>query len=262
LLAASVVTSARAGAQPASPPPTLPGAGLLGVGAPQISIPPPAPLTPEQVRTVQRLDAAREQDSGRGLDWIWADVSGGFEQLGLQALSGGDLTFVGGLVNTSSSGGAVSAGVGARLIFLTLLVRGRIGVFGSGQLYRIGPEVGFHVPLGRVEPHGGIGLGYAAMGKLHDNVGGAAAAIALRGFYTRVDAGLDYYPVPAFSVGLDLSADLLGMVRPALTAPQVQLIQNAAGLDAAQRTGAGLLTSTGTGWGGTVAVSAQLGIHL
>jgi hypothetical protein len=261
-MAASVLIATRAGAQPAPPQPSLSGAGMLGGGAPQIYIPPPPPPTPEQLRTLQLLDAARRQDSGRGLEWVWADVAAGFEQLGLQSLSGGDPGFVAGLVNTSASGGAVSAGVGARLLFFTLLVRGRIGVFDNGQLYRIGPEVGFHVPLGRIEPHVGLGLGFAAMGNLHDKVGGAAAGIGLRGFYTRADAGVDYYLSPAFSVGVDLSTDLLGMVRPALTTAQVQVIQGAAGLDAAQRASAGLLTSTGTGWGGTVALSAQLGIHL
>ena len=249
----------RAGGAPA--PPALPGAGVLGAGAPQIYIPPPPPLTPEQQRTVQLLDEARQEDSGRRLEWVWADVTGGFEQLGLQTLNGGDLGFVGGLVNTSASGGAVSAGIGARLLYFTLLLRGRIGIFNNGQLYRIGPEAGFHVPLGRVEPHVALGLGFATMGNLHDNVGGAASAITLRGFYTRVSAGLDYYLAPAFSLGLDVSTDLLGLVRPSLTMPQVQLIQASPGLSAAQKTTAGLLTSTGTGWGGTVAACALLGLH-
>jgi len=256
---ASLLGASRAGAQQPPPPP---GGGLLGAGQPQLSIPPPAPLTPEQLRTVQRLDQAKREDSGRGLDWVWIDFDGGFEQLGLQAFNGGDQSFVGGFVKTSSSGGAVGAGVGARLLFLTLLLRARVGVFDSGQLYRIGPEVGFHVPLGRVEPHVALGLGYAAVGGLRDTVGGAAEAdLALRGFYTRASAGLDYFPTPAFSLGFDLSGDLLVLVRPAISSDVVQLIQASPSVDAAHKASASLLTSTGTGVGGTVAVTAVAGLH-
>ena len=270
LTIAVLLGAARAGAQawqppgappPGPPPPAAPG-GLLGAGQPQLSIPPPAPLTPAQIRTVQRLDQAKREDSGRGLEWVWIDVDGGFEQLGLQTLNGGNQSFVGGFVKTSSSGGAVGAGVGARVLFLTLLLRARVGVFDSGQLYRIGPEAGFHVPLGRVEPHVALGLGYAAMGGLHDTVGGAAEAdLALRGFYTRLDAGLDYFATPAFSIGFDASADLLVLVRPSLTADQVQQIQASPGVDAAHKASAPLLTSTGTGVGGTLAVTAVAGLH-
>jgi hypothetical protein len=239
-----------------------PGAGLLGVGAPQLVMPAPTPLTPEQQRTIQRLDLAKRLDSGRGLDVVWIDAEGGFEQLGLQTFNGGDQGFVGGLVKTSSSGASVGAGAGAHLLFLTLLLRARVGVFDVGQLYRIGPEVGFHVPFGRVEPHAALGLGYAAVGGLKDTVGGSVAGdFALRGFYTRVTAGLDYYPTPVFSIGASLSTDLLVMVRPALSAAEVTYIQSLSNVSASQKSSAALLTSTGTGAGGTLAVSAVAGLH-
>jgi hypothetical protein len=267
LVVALLLGASRAEAQPspAAPPPAAapaagpPDAGLLGAGQPQISLPPPAALTPEQLRTVKRLDEAKREDSGRGLDWVWADVNAGFEQLGMQALSGGDQGFVGGFVKTSSSGGALGAAVGARLLFFTLLLRGRIGVFDSGQLYRVGPEAGVHVPLGRFEPRAALGLGYAAVGNLHDTVGGMAASyLALRGFYSRLSAGLDYYPTPAVSIGADLSGDLLVLVRPALNMAQVSLIK---GFDATQHTRSDLLSSTGTGVGGTIALTAVAGFH-
>jgi hypothetical protein len=211
---------------------------------------------------VQLLDQAKALDSGRRLEWLWFDVDGGFEQLGLQALNGGDQGFVAGFVKTSSSGGAVSAAAGARFLFLTLLLRARVGVFDSGQLYRVGPEVGFHVPLGRLEPHAAVGLGYAAVSNLQDTVGGAAAsALALRGFYSRVSGGLDYFLTPAFSLGAAASADLLVLVRPSLTSAQVQLIQANAGVPTAMKMSASLLTSTGTGVGGTIAVTGVAGLH-
>lgn len=250
------------GARPLAGPAAPPGATLLDAGQPQLVMPPPTPLTPEQVRTIQLLDAAKREDSGRRLEWVWADVNGGFEQLGLQTLNGGDQGFVGGLVKTSSSGGVVGAAAGARFLYLTLLLRARVGVFDSGQLYRVGPEVGFHVPMGRLEPHASLGLGFAAMGNLHDTVGGAAAAaMALRGFYTRLSAGVDYFPTPAFSLGVGVSSDLMVLVRPSLTQAQVMQIQSSPGITAAQKSGAALLTQTGTGVGGTVAATAMAGLH-
>ena len=162
---------------------------------------------------------------------VWIDPGGGFEQLGLQSFNGGNQSFAGGFVKSSSSGGAVGAGVGARFLFVTLVLRARIGVFDSGQLYRFGPEIGFHVPLGRIEPHAELGLGYASMGGLQDTVGGGAAGdIALRGFYTRVSAGLDYYPTPIFSLGAAASpADLLVLspARRSSSRTEAKGIQNA-----------------------------------
>ena len=214
--------------------------------------------------TIRQLDQAKQDDSGRGLTWLWIDVNGGFEQLGMQALNGGNQGFVAGFVKTSSSGGVVDAGVGAQLLLFTLLLRGRIGVFDSGQLYRVGPEVGFHVPLGRVEPHVALGVGYAGMGGLHETVAldsVAASAFSLRGFYARLDAGIDYYPTPVFSFGADVSAELLGLFRPALTADEVQLITAAAGLSTSLAKSAPLLLASGTGWGGTFAVTGVAGLH-
>jgi hypothetical protein len=227
-----------------------------------IEFPAPPPPTPEQIRTVQLLDQAKQDDSGRHLAWVWVDVDGGFEQLGMQTLNGGSQGFVAGFVDTSASGGVVGAAAGARLLFATLLLRLRAGVFPSGELYRVGPEVGLHIPFGRIEPRLALGLGYAGVGNLHDTVGGAAAALmSLRGFYTRVGAGLDYFVVPAFSLGLDASAELLGLVRPALTSAEVQQIQKSPGVDAAHQASATMLTASGTGWGGTIALTGRLGLH-
>jgi hypothetical protein len=241
-LAAVILAAPRAGAQwqPA------------GLPVPQVS-----PPTPEVIRTLQMLDQAKQDDAGRRLEWVWIDVQGGFEQLGMQVFSGGQ-GFSGGFFPTSSSGGVVSLAAGARLLFFTLLVRGRAAVFDSGQLFGVGPELGFHVPLGRVEPHVELGTGYAAMANLHDSIPGTAgSAITLRGFSLRAGAGLDYYVASMVSLGLDVSAELLGLFRPALSAMQVAAIKTAApGVGSAD-----LLSQSSSAWGGTLAVTAILGLH-
>jgi hypothetical protein len=218
------------------------------------------PPSPAQIETTQRLDQAHAEDSGRRLEWVWIDASGGFEQLGMQTFNGGNQGFVGGLVKTSSSGGVVNLAAGARLLFFTLLLRGRVGVFDTGQLFRVGPEVGFHVPLGRIEPHVELGAGYGAMANLKDEVGGVAASLLpLRGFYARVGAGVDFFLAPAFSLGLNVTSELLALFRGSLTPAEVSQLKLM--LPPARASSADLLTSTGTGLGGTLAVTGVAALH-
>jgi hypothetical protein len=266
---AIVLGAAHAEAQPAPPPPqpapaapaplAMPfGAMFQGMSV-DVPLPVATPPSPAALETMRLLDQAKLDDSGRGLSWVWVDAQGGFEQLGMQALNGGNKGFVAGFADTSGSGGVVSVGAGARLLFFTLLARGRVGVFGSGQLYRAGAEAGFHIPLGRVEPRLALGLGYAGMGGLHDATGGVG--LSIRGFYTRAEAGLDYYPAPVFSVGLGVSGELLGLSRAALSSAAVTQIKGNLAIPASLRANADLLAQGGTGWGGTLAVTAVTGLH-
>lgn len=208
--------------QAAPPPPASFG---LPPGMPQV-IQPSAPMAGAR-EVEQRLDQAKREDAGRRLEWVWIDAHGGLEQVGLTTFHGnGALT--GGVVPTSSSGGVVGAGLGARLLFLTLLVRGRLGVGAIGHLYRVGPEIGLHVPLGRVEPHLELGGGYAAFGH-----GAGGASLGLTGGYGRAGLGLDYFVASVLSLGVGLSAEILGT-----------------------------RTSSASGLGGTLAATALVGLHL
>ncbi|MFT3771149.1 MAG: hypothetical protein QM820_37515 [Minicystis sp.] len=214
-------------APPASPPSSI-GLPIFGIpaGMPQI-IEPPVPM-PGARELEQKLDQSKRDDAGRKLEWVWIDAHGGFEQVGLTTFSGSsDLT--GGLVPTSSSGALVGVGAGVRLLFLTLLARGRLGVGSIGHLYRIGPEIGLHVPLGRIEPHVELGGGYAAFGHLAGNAGN----LGLRGGYGRAGLGVDVFLASIFSLGLGFSGELLGMK-----------------------------SSGGSGLGGSLAVTAMAGLHL
>lgn len=193
--------------------------GYTPPGMPQV-IQPPVPL-PGAREVEQRLDESKRVDGGRRLEWVWIDAQGGFEQVGLTTFKG-DATLTGG-AKTSASGGFAGVGVGARLLFLTLLVRGRIGFGPVGQLYRIGPEIGFHVPIGRVEPHVEIGGGYAQL---------AGSLATVRGGYGRVGFGLDYFVAPVFSIGLGVTTEILGTRQ-----------------------------GSASGLGGTLAAAGVLGLH-
>lgn len=188
-------------AQPANGQPSFTLPFFTPPGMPQV-IQPSAPM-PGAREVEQRLDESKRADAGRKLEWVWIDAHGGFEQVGLGTFKGDNSITGGG--PTSSSGGVVGVGVGARLLFLTLLLRGRLGIGRIGHLYRLGPEVGLHVPLGKVEPHVELGAGFAAFGQL------ATAASKPLGGYARVGFGVDFFPVSVFSLGLAVSTELLGM---------------------------------------------------
>ena len=259
LLGAALPASAAAQWPPQQPGGTPYGATPMpagGLGA--------APVVPAPgVRETERLlDEAKVEDAGRRLEWLWLDVQAGFAQLGLQSLKG-DRSLTGGFVPTSSSGGVLSAGLGVRLLFLTLLARGRVGLSSVGQLYELGGEAGFHVPLGHLEPHLQLGAGYATMAHLHDDVSGAAASlIGLRGFYARAGGGLDVFVLPVLSLGVDVSAELLGLHRAALGEGEVAALKSSPGLSAAQQSSADLLRAEASSLGGVLSATAVLGLHL
>lgn len=181
---------------------------LAAPAAAQIQMPQvifPSPPLPGAAELERKLDQSKVVDGGRRLEWVWIDAHGGFEQLGLTTFKG-DASFAPG--KTSSSGAVVGVGVGARLLFFTLLARARLGIGPIGHFYRVGGEVGFHIPLGRVEPHVELGGGYATFGHMNDP---AASPLAIRGGYGRVGVGLDYFVASVFSIGASASAEILAL---------------------------------------------------
>lgn len=254
-------------AQPApSPhPPDMQAGGLT---------PPPATTQtgptapPVQSQTEKDLEEAKKKDSKRGLEWFWFNAEGGFSMVDMRTFVGNeDFTF--GFVPTQATGGTVGAGVGFRLLILTIGARGRIGLFEPWHMFTVGPEIGLHIPLGRVEPHFELGGGYAALGSVQGVVQGASDAISIQGGYARLSGGLDVYVTPWFSVGLLASGDFLAMVRPGISAqqiadfkadiaadPSIPAAEQAARQEAAD--GLGLEGSSyGIAWG----VTGVLGLH-
>jgi hypothetical protein len=227
--------------------------------------PPPATTTttspaPVPTKTEKELDEAKKKDSKRGLEWFWLNAEGGFSQVDLKTFQGNeDFTF--GFVPTQATGATVGAGLGVRLLVLTIGARGRIGFFDPWQMFTVGGEIGIHIPLGRVEPHFELGGGYAALGSVRGLAQGATDAISIAGGYGRISGGVDVYLTPWFSVGLLVSGDFLAMVRPGLSLPQIDSIKADPNLSDAQRLAADGLglegSSYGTAWGAT----GVLGLH-
>ncbi len=256
------------GTPPGTPAPgTLPGTpapGTMPAPAPAsgptaggLTAPDPMP-DPEPDETDQQLDDAKEEDSGRGLKWIYIDVEGGYQYVDLNTFEADESTLTVGFVKTNSSGGFVGVGAGLTLgrIF-TVGPRFRAGFFDDWQIFTVGGDIGFRIPIGLVEPHFSLGGGYAGLGSLSDALGGVSDAINIRGGYGRVGGGLDFWLGNYVTLGLGASWEFMGLVRPGVD-PASLNPETTSDLSEARRN---ILAAEGSGYGSTISALARLGVQ-
>jgi hypothetical protein len=171
----------------------------------------PPPSDPGAPSTEKDLEKADQEDSGRGLEWIWLNAEVGGEHLGLQTLKSKDLLDPQ-LVKTTQTGLVYGAGLGVRILVFTAGVRFRLGSFSAWQLWTLNAEGGLRIPLGSLEPYFTVGGGYASLGSFSTSAPASSKA-DVKGFNARVGAGLDYYLSNTFSVGANLTGEMLFLSR-------------------------------------------------
>jgi hypothetical protein len=213
------------------------------------------PNPTKATQTEAALDRADKEDSGRGLEFAWLNVEAGPQYVGLQALKADNLVD-GTLTDSKGMGMGYGAGIGMRLLAFTLGARFRFGNFSDWQLWTLGLEGGMHIPLGRIEPYFTFGAGYASLGGFKSDTISPLEPSA-KGLDLRGSVGLDVYLSNTFSIGGNLSGDLLFLSRSASAAvplppPATQEQQDAAAVYA--RDGSGI------GAGGML--SLVLGLHI
>lgn len=183
--------------------------GLVPPGAGQTA-PYASPASPEQ-----QLQRAEREDSGRGLQWFWASVESGFEHLGLGTIAEKNLVDNSDTRSTQS-GLLVGGALGARVFVFTLGPRLRWGRFSDWQLWTLNGEVGFRIPVGRLEPYLSVSGGYASVGSLDPGHSLAREDVSIKGWNLTTGGGLDVYPESWFSVGGSLTGEMLFLSRPAV----------------------------------------------
>jgi hypothetical protein len=232
---------------------------------------PPPPLPPEDSpapssATEERLDDSRKSDSGRGIEWFWLEAEGGISHVGLETFNIDEKNFSAGFIPTRATGPMIGAAVGARLVFLTIGARGRVGFYDSFDIFSVGGELGLRIPLGNLEPHFDLGGGYTALGSYksavqNGNVQAALDTTQIRGFYVRASGGLDYYVTPVFSIGASATFEVLALTRPGADPSKITQIKADPSLTEAQRTAADALALEGSSVGASVGGTAVLGLH-
>lgn len=171
----------------------------------------PAPAQTTEPTPEQELARADREDAGRGLEWLWMNAEVGVQHLGLQTFKGDGLVDPK-LVKTTQTGLLYGAGIGARILVFTVGARFRMGTFKDWQLWTLDAEGGFRIPLGSWEPYVNVAAGYASLGSLSTDAPASSQA-SVKGISTRLGAGVDYYLSNTFSVGANLSGDLLFLSR-------------------------------------------------
>jgi hypothetical protein len=207
---AGLVALVSAGSIAHAQVPAQPGQGLEAGGlTPPSSAPEEPPPPPGE--TEQQLAQADREDSGRGLEYFLLNGEVGFEHIGLRTLSDDGLVDADN-VPTTQTGAVYGGGIGLRLVFVTGGVRFRFGNFSDWQMWTLNGEVGVRIPYGNLEPYAALGAGYASVG----GVQAGDADVDISGWNVRAAAGLDWYLSNTFSVGANLSGDLLLLSRAAI----------------------------------------------
>ncbi len=199
---------------PAPPPPMNPSAP----GAPGN----PSATPADEQATRAQLDHAEAEDTGRKFEIFWLRGELGGSYINMTQLSNDTLQ-----IEKASAGGPMFAfAAGVRFVVLVMGARLRHNALSSFNMWQLNGEVGVKLPIRDFDfsltGHGG----YSFVGRLGDagvatssSVPTTTDKVEIRGFNLGIEAALDYYVSPTFSVGAGLFSDVLFLNRPPLEVP-------------------------------------------
>lgn len=258
-----LLSTTPASAQDTTPPPALAPPPPLDPNVPgsQPGDPnqPGQTTTPEQATTA-KLDEAERDDNGRKFELVWIDAHLGGSYIDMRQFASS--TFQ--IEKASSAGPMVSLGAGLRLVILVLGVRAKYNALSAFNMWQLNGELGFKIPIGKVDVLIGGHGGYSFVGSLGDgsvasNSAGTptnADAVKIRGFNAGLDFAVDYYITDTFSIGGGAFADFLFLNRPPVDKPAGLTAQQSSALDNEP-----LYKDSGTSAGLQLGGALRLGVH-
>jgi hypothetical protein len=239
----------------------------------QLAPPPPMQqqAPPPPAATEQKLDDAKKEDSGRGLELVYlnAQVGAVFDAIG---------TFNNSLqIQQTNAGGAMfGAEAGVRFVWLTLGARFRYDTLPTAfNIWQLDAVLGFHIPLGSWDPYVSIHGGYSAIGSLDPSNFKAsdispcstckssqdlADGFSSKGANIGFSVGVDYYLAKFFSIGVEGGFEFLFLHRDPLKPAACEADPACAAALASSNNP--LYTSSGDAAGVSVMASAHLALHL
>lgn len=190
-----------------------------------------------------------------GDNWFWMDSNAGYDFVALRSLEA-NIEARALDVKTSQGGGpSMSVGLGLRLVFFTLGLRGHVTMLPSDMrdsehrrswLWRVGPELGFRVKLGRMEPLLALSAGYATFGGASEVVRGLdrgfEKGLSFDGFFGAVTLGLSVFVVEELSLGCAVVGNVLMLSKPGVPVRDMEVVD--------------------TRFGGSIGAQALLRLHL
>jgi hypothetical protein len=231
--------------------------------APPGQAPPPPPR--RQVRT--DVEKERENEPQPMKKLLWLEAEGGVETTTLNTFTENFNAFSVGFLPRTGTGPAGGGAVGVRFVFLTLGARARVASFQENDPSRnvkgwnmasFDGELGFRVPLRRLEPYLTLAAGYTTLGGFRDAVAGVSQGLNVNGFNTRLGFGVDYFVSKYISIGGALTGELLILTRPGIPVRDITSIPQTRTLDqAAVR----VLEADGSSYGSALALTAGAKAH-
>jgi hypothetical protein len=205
--------------------------------------------------------------SDRPLEWVWMNGEAGYATANLRTFTANTETLAVGIVPTAGSGPTAGIGVGVRVVFITLGLRGRVASLRgdtptqgtlSWQLWTLDAEAAVRIPLRHIEPYVSLGVGYASLGGFGDAVGGLQSGLHVNGANVRVGAGVDYYVTPYLTVGANLTGEVLALARKGVALSDLATAKSIGTIDEAQ---ARVLEASGSSVGMVLALTGGAGLH-
>ncbi len=266
--------------QPQRPAPQQPPPPQQEAAPPQANLAPPPPTSsnpPPSSSTEQRLDESKQEDSGRGLEFLYVTAQGGYAYDALQSLNKSNPLL---MTNTNMGGAMIGAEAGIRLLFFTLGARFRYEMLTGNDgatppqpvslnLYQLDLVAGFHVQAGKWDPYVSVHGGFSAIGNVDKNNLSSTVVntlppgvsstdisnnISTKGGNVGIGFGADYYLVRFLSIGAEANFEFIFLHRDPLPLP--------AGVDPTLLANNPYYQSSGDAAGMAFAISGHLGIHL
>jgi hypothetical protein len=164
------------------------------------------PASPEQAPP-----SGAEPRSAKGPDLLFFETETGATYVGLQTLNV-KRDVVPTSTRSEDVGGFFGLAGGLKLLFLSVGPHARFGRFQDWDLWTLDLDVGFHAPLGPIEPFLRLGGGYARLSRAFDKVRNGGS-LRSDGYNLSLALGVDYFVTSYLTIGGRVSGELIGLHR-------------------------------------------------
>jgi hypothetical protein len=175
----------------------------------------PAGATPTQgaapASVKETLSSEEPAKDAKGPDVLFLETETGASYVGLQTLNV-QRDVVPTSTRSEDVGGIFGVMGGAKLLFLSIGPHARFGRFQDWDLWTLDLDVGFHAPLGRIEPFLRLGGGYARLSRAFDKVRNGGS-LRSDGYNMSLTLGADYFVTPYLTIGGRIGGELIGLHR-------------------------------------------------
>ena len=188
------------------------GAPLVLVGMTIASTAVAAPEEGAATASTKETPASEAQPKdAKGPDVLFLETETGAAYVGLQTLHV-ERDVVPTSTRSEDVGGFFGLMGGAKLLFLSVGPHAKFGRFQDWDIWTLDLDVGFHAPLGAVEPFLRLGGGYTRLSRAFDKVPNGGS-LRSDGYNISLALGADYFVAQYLTIGARFSGELIGLHR-------------------------------------------------